>query len=584
VSGIPKGWSVVPANQVPADWKVVPADQEQAPPQDPELRAQLEAQEAGARGEGELNPANVQPDITPGQTFLEHAGNKAGFGIVPALTGAVTALEMKREGDPRGFGDIYRNAVQGTKQDLSRGEMLNPGAATAGKATGVASTLLLPAGRVGQGLGAAARAGAGYGALYGGIGGLAGGEGLATLNPKQAAADTAAGGSIGAVTGGVLGPATAAVGRGLSPAARYIGGKLQSGANTLALKSVGFIGSGFDKLAGRSGEGLENAASALQREGIVRPFGTVHSNVGRLNAAIEARGADVGRATDTVQSYLDAKLAEQSARLGSGDPMQVLQAGREGIRAPFNTGDLQAGIQGAQGVLEQTPGVAQPAINALNSAAESVGRGGPRDLSLREANALKGRLQDQAAAAGAYGTGIQREGPAAIRSVASTAREHMLETAGQVPGGREAIEGSLERAEPLYAMQREANRRSNMMEGHSQYGHLGGQILGSTLGAIAGGAAGGEGHRREGALTGLAIGLGQKQLRQVGSSLGARAGWAGANALENVAQAGETPVARYIAGLLSGGARHLSPELEGSAGESGDKMLVGGGNTDQRHP
>lgn len=569
-------------------FRVKPAEQ------DPTVRAQLEAQDDAMRAEGELDPAHIQPDISPTATFLEHAGNKAGFGIVPALTGAATAGISKFQGDPRPFGDIYRRAVQGTRSDLARGEQLNPGAATAGKALGVGSTLLLPAGRIGQGVGAAARTAAGVGAIYGGVGGLAGGEGLATLNPKQAALDTGIGAGTGAVTGAALGPLGYLANKGLSPVARYIGGKLQSIGNSAGLRAIGSVGSDIKNLGN---EQLQTAAAeALQREGVIKPLGTIHGNAARVGVATNEAGQQIGSALQTVNSQLETRIAEASAH-----------AGEAPVPRRFNTGDLASAIGGAQGVLERTPGVLPSGINKLAEQRASILNGGPQDLPLPEANALKSRLQELADIAGAYGpeaaqTDVQR----AMRGTAAAAREHVLSTAGQVPGGREQLEQAFSRYGPMADVGDIAARRSAMTAGHSRLGMVGGQLLGAGLQSGLGGGIGAalapEGHRREGALYGLAAGLAQKPLREMGTSLLARSAWGGAGLANRLASGLEgaeanagSPVTRYIAGLLSrgspaaeGAVRQLSPSLEGSAGGAVDQGLTGrpvsGGNDDNRHP
>lgn len=551
-------------------------------------RDEINAIDEGMRGEGDMDPAvaeaatnsargQIPEDISPAATFFEHAGNTVGMGIVPPLTGAATATISKMQGDPRKWADIYRPAVQGARSDIERGARLNPQAATAGKATGLAASLALPAGAAARGAGAAARTGALVGAAYGGVGGLAGGEGLANLDPSQAAKDAALGVGTGLATGAALGPAGYALGKGISPVARYIGGKLQEAGKSASLKALGLIGSNFRSL-NRQGQ-LDNVPEALQREGIIRPFSSTEANVARLQEARGSAAEGIEHAAKTVQSYLDSKLAEQAARLGSSDPLQVLQAGAEGIKTPFNTGDLAGGIKGARAILEQTPGVAQPALNKFAEAEQSILRGGPQDMTLSQGLALKRSLQEQAKLAGAYNGGVQSQGQDAIRSLASAARGHVLDVAGQVPGGAEHLEGALTRSAPLEAVGQMASDRTAMQQGNSVLGHIGGQVLGSTIGGLVGAGIGGESHRREGALLGMGAAFGQKALRERMPSLIATAAPHLARSLENVAQAGETPVARYIAGLLSGGTRHLSPELEGQTGEA-----VSGGNADSRHP
>jgi hypothetical protein len=397
------------------------------------------------------------------------------------------------------------------------------------------------------------------------VGGLVGGRGAAELNPGQAVADTTIGAGVGAATGGALGPLAHAAGRGVGPVARYIGGKLREVSEESALKAVGLIGSNRRALYRQNPELPERVADTLTKEGIIRPLGTVESNVGRLLEAKESANQGVGRALETVNDKLETAIAEASAKEGSAVPQR------------FNTANLAGGIHGTRGVLEATPGVAQPSLDTFRALEESIARGGPREMSLPEANALKSSLQEQAQ--GAYRSGAQSQVTRAMKAVPRAAREYMLETASQVPGGREQIESALARATPLNAIADEAAERAQMMAGHSGIGHIGGQILGGAIGGMVGAGT----HSALGP-AGIVAGLAQKGLRQRASSLAAVGGRAGANALEGVAAAGESPVARYIGGLIGGGTRRLSPELEGQGAGALTPALGQGGQKDPRQP
>lgn len=599
MSGIPKGWTIQPANEVPKDWKIVPADQAQAAPAG-NFPPTLEATEEGARAEGDPTRHKEVPVYNPDtgeQTGTESVamspeeqaateqletreapGAAATFGNqwanTVSLHGAPRLGALYQSVATRGtpgmssdFRERYMEALRRNQEDLERGATEHSTANKFGIGAGILNQLALTRGGAApDSLGAALDTAVKGGIIYGGVGGLVSGKGADTLNPKQAALDT----GTGMIAGGATAIPLAITGYGVSKVpevARYIGGKLQdwginagrrflqSGRGTMTAKvplSDEAVSEAVNSGALKFGSGIERTYERLSD--VAEERGQLYGQVVQKLKDVGFKGPEaeelaakwrmegaIAKANSSAESQVPRLYAKQAANISTQTP-----AGQQ--------------VQALSGSGQFTPEQAR-AIVARNPAMTSD----DWRLGLTQAENIKRSLQQK----GLYEKLLPTDAQGAKMDMASDMRQAVEDAISeQAPNATPEMQRVAEAFVPVKRSLGpilEAQRAA--LEGKTRMANRSGIGLRDTI--LAGGElAAGKPFK---AMATLGV---TKALRERGPSMAAVTGIKGGQALDD---ASRSTVARYIGGLMSEGA--ASPAIPGQAGAA-----VSGGTDDNRHP
>lgn len=263
-------------------------------------------------------------------TELDSAGRGvlqgATMGFADEISGGVEALWNKAKGDPRTFGELYKQYRDESRANFKRAEEANPKSYMAGNVGGAIATAAIP------GMGGATL---GKLALQGAAQGLGSSEAdLTEGEVGQALKDTA----IGAGTGAAIGGAGKALSAGASKAAPYVNklmGKaasgLEEGAERLAVKATGATGNQAMKFSDDAGRQLldrglvragDNAAKIAERVGAASD--DAGRAIGEALEQLEAKGATAS--VDNVVTALESKIDDLAQTPGNERIIKQLQA------------------------------------------------------------------------------------------------------------------------------------------------------------------------------------------------------------------------------------------------------------------
>ena len=149
------------------------------------------------------------PDISKGESGLRGAAQGATLGFADEISGGVEALWEKAKGDPRAFGELYKNARDESRKNFSDANKANPKSYMAGEIGGAIGTALIP------GMAAARGAKVSQVALQSAaLGGMSG----AGYSNAEDAGGVAKDAAIGTVMGGAIGAGAAKAGQMISRA------------------------------------------------------------------------------------------------------------------------------------------------------------------------------------------------------------------------------------------------------------------------------------------------------------------------------------------------------------------------------
>lgn len=291
-------------------------------------------------------------EITQKESFARGAAQGASLGFADELTGGAEALWEKANGDPRAFGEMYKQFRDESRANFEAAQKANPGTYATGEIGAAIGTAFIPGmaiakgARLGQVALKSAAIGAGAGAGYSEAEDMAG-----------VAKDAAVGGAIG----GGLGAASHAVAPVVGRAIQKGGEKLKRGAERMASRALG-AERGTIKKFGQ--EQVQKAGRQALDEGVLSPLASA-DDMAAKNAAVKQRG---GQMMGEVYDAIDEKGAS------TFNPLEVAGKVDEEIggiyRSPINKGELKQ----------------------LENTLESILVRGEGNLPLREAQKLKQEL------------------------------------------------------------------------------------------------------------------------------------------------------------------------------------------------
>lgn len=221
-------WEEVPASSGVDDWEEVPA------------------QEASPSPSDEIPPA-PKADVSKLESGLRGGAQGLSMGFADEITGGLGAVGDKIMGKEGSFGDLYRKNRDESRANYALAEQANPKTFMAGQIGGGIAPLLIPGGALVKGGGLLAKGAAlakgGQSvkelAALGALAGLGGSNAELTGEDSDLAGalkDTALGGAGGVVAG--------AAGKAISA----LPGALKSGAENMAVRSLGFGKREYNKL------------------------------------------------------------------------------------------------------------------------------------------------------------------------------------------------------------------------------------------------------------------------------------------------------------------------------------------------
>ncbi len=312
---------------------------------------QMAQMEAKARPAGFLSDADMathEAQFKPSalESGLRGAAQGASLGFADEATGGLEALWDAAKGDPKTFGELYKQHRDESRANYQAAEQANPKTFMAGQLGGGAATLLVP------GLGAAEGAGLGAtlgkAALQGGLTGLGSSE---ATNAGGLAKDTA----VGAGIGGALGGVGYGLGKGLSA--------LQSGdaAENLAARAIGAERGTIKSLGA---DDVKEAGRYALDNGLLKGFPSTEEMASRNDALQSAAGKSMGDVYKTIDD----------AGASTFNPLNVATKVEDKIgdfwRSPINRGET----------------------NQLENTLESILMRGDQNIPLQEAQTLKQEL------------------------------------------------------------------------------------------------------------------------------------------------------------------------------------------------
>lgn len=310
--------------------------------------AKMESKPPGFISDDEVAHIEKSNPVSQLESGLRGAAQGIGMGFADETTGGLEALWNKVKGDPRAFGDLYKQYRDESRSNYNAAEEANPITYGGGQIAGGVGSLLIPGLNVAKGAGLAATAG--KAALQGGLTGIGSSE---ADDLSGLAKDAASGAAIG----GVLGSAGHAIGAAIPK----VGEALDSTAEKLAGRALGAERGTFKKLGE---DKIREAGRYALDEGIVTPLASTESMAAR-NAATQQRA---GRGMGDVYKAID----EQGA--SSFNPLDVAGKVDEKVgsfwRSPINRGET----------------------NQLENTLESILMRGDKNIPLTEAQTLKQEL------------------------------------------------------------------------------------------------------------------------------------------------------------------------------------------------
>lgn len=151
----------------------------------------------------EEKPASM-PETSKSESAMRGAAQGGTLGFADEISGAAEALWEKAKGDPRAFGEMYKQYRDESRANFEAAKKANPNTYLAGEVGGGIATAFVPGLNLAKGASVAKIAG--QSALLGGIGGA----GYSTENNTAGVLQDAA---SGAVVGGVVGAGAAKLGQ-----------------------------------------------------------------------------------------------------------------------------------------------------------------------------------------------------------------------------------------------------------------------------------------------------------------------------------------------------------------------------------
>lgn len=288
----------------------------------------------------------VKPEVSKLESLVRGGAQGLSFGFADEITGGAEALWEAAKGDPKTFGELYKQALGESRAKYKEAEEANPATYTTGQVGGAIVPALLTGGAsTAATLGGRVAAGALGGLAQGAAQGLGSSEADLTQGDVSGALrDTA----IGAGTGAVIGGALPAIGAGLKKGAGYAAEKLGNVADDLRVRSLDLTSAQRRKLPSDAGQTLKP---------YVKAFDTAEDISGRLTDSKEAIGSTIDdvlakldakgvtASVDNVVDALDAKVAELQKFPGNEATIKQIQNQIDNL---YVRGESQIPISGGE--------------------------------------------------------------------------------------------------------------------------------------------------------------------------------------------------------------------------------------------
>jgi hypothetical protein len=271
------------------------------------------------------------------------------LGFADEIAGATEALWEKAKGDPRAFGEMYKQFRDESRSNFDAAKKENPVSYGAGEVGGGIATAFVPGLAIAKGARLAnvaaksAMLGAGAGAGY------STGE-----NAKEVLKDAA----TGSVVGGVLGAGTSLAAPLIGKAAAAVGGKAKETAERLAARAIGAERATVKRLGA---DGVQRVGRYALDEKIISPLASTDDMIARNQAAKAKGAAKMGEVYDAIDS--EGKSAFNPLEVATKVEQELSPA----YRTPINKSEW----------------------GQLDNTVESILQRGNGSLPMKEAQALK---------------------------------------------------------------------------------------------------------------------------------------------------------------------------------------------------